>query len=301
MANKAILAGGSGFLGRALARELVRGGWQVVVLTRTPQEPGDVAWDATTLGPWADELEGAAAVVNFTGRSVNCIHTPENKRLILESRVNSVRVLGAAVARCHRPPPVWVQCATLALYGNAGDRVCDEQAPLADDFSAQVSRQWEAAFAAVAAPGLRQVVLRIGIVLGPGGGGLTPLAKLARRFLGGTVGNGRQYFSWLHLADMNGIILRALSQPEMAGAYNACAPNPVTNAEFMRALRHAVGRPWSPPAPEWAVRFGAHYFMRTDADLALTGRRCVPRRLLEEGYQFQFPELGPALRDALAE
>ncbi len=307
MPNKAVLAGGSGFLGASLARRLLASGWEAVVLTRHPAvchligdkpEPiRAVAWDGRTAGEWCRELDGAAALVNLTGRSVDCVHTPENQRLILESRVDSVRALGAALARCARPPPVWVQCASLALYGDAGDRICDEHAPGADDFSAQVCRRWEAALAEVDAPATRKVVLRIGLVLGPGGGALGPLAKLARWFLGGTVGSGRQWLSWLHHDDMNELFRQAIAESGLHGAYNACSPQPVTNAEFMRALRGALGRPWSPPAPEWAVRFGARFLLRTDADLALTGRRCVPRRLEAQGFAFRHPELRPALRD----
>jgi uncharacterized protein (TIGR01777 family) len=297
---KAVLAGGSGFLGASLADELVARGWSVVILTRRPRQSSpvrEVAWDGATIGPWTAELEDAQALVNFTGRSVNCVHTPENKRAILESRVASVRVLGEALARCRKPPLVWLQCGSLAIYGNPGDRVCDETAPTADDFSAQVCRQWEAAFAAAATTATRQVFVRIGLVLGPGGGALGPLERLTRWFLGGTVGSGRQYLSWLHQHDMNVLFLAALTDQRLSGAYNACSPNPVTNAEFMHELRRALHRPWSPPAPEWVVRFGARFLLRTDADLALTGRRCVPARLQAHGFEFKFPLLADALRD----
>jgi uncharacterized protein (TIGR01777 family) len=301
---KIVLAGGSGFLGQALGRKLAAEGWEVVVLSRHRRAGvvfREVAWDGATAGPWAAELDGADAVVNLTGRSVDCVHTAANRRLILESRVNSVRALGAALTACRRPPPVWVQCASLAIYGDAGDRICSEDAPVADDFSAQVCRQWEAALAAVPAPATRKVCLRIGLVLGPGGGALGPLAALTRWFLGGTVGTGRQYLSWLHHADMNDLFRQAIVRPELTGAYNACTANPVPNAEFMRELRGALGRPWSPPAPAWAVRFGARFLLRTDADLALTGRRCVPARLQAAGVTFKYPAVGAALRDLLAQ
>jgi uncharacterized protein (TIGR01777 family) len=164
-----------------------------------------------------------------------------------------------------------------------------------------VCRQWEAALAAAPAPATRKICLRIGLVLGPGGGALGPLAALTRWFLGGTVGTGRQYLSWLHHADMNDLFRQAIVRPELTGAYNACTANPVPNAEFMRELRGALGRPWSPPAPAWAVRFGARFLLRTDADLALTGRRCVPARLQAAGVTFKYPAVGAALRDLLAQ
>lgn len=297
---KAVLAGGRGFLGHSLAHYLAARGWQVTVLTRAPNTPGEVAWDGRSLGSWARELDGADALVNLTGRSVNCIHDEANRREILASRVDSVRVLGEAIAGCARPPPAWVQCGSLALYGDAGDRACDESAPAAGDFSARICRQWEEAFNAAPTPATRKVLLRIGLVLGPGGGALGPLVKLVRRFLGGTVGSGRQYLSWLHADDMNALFLAAMGRADLNGAYNACSPHPVTNAEFMRELRSALGRPWSPPAPEWLVRFGARFVLRTDGDLALTGRRGVPARLLAQNFPFQFPYLREALADLAA-
>jgi uncharacterized protein (TIGR01777 family) len=303
MSRHVVLAGGSGFLGQTLARELVRREYAVTILSRTPRTGGGgidyLAWDAATPGDWVHSLEGAAAVVNLAGRSVNCIHTPENRREIVTSRVNSVRAIGAAIARCARPPATLVQAGSLALYGNAGDRVCDEDAPHGKDFSAGVCEQWEAAFAETPTPRTRRVLLRVGFALGRGGGALGPLAKLARCFLGGTVGSGQQYISWLHVDDLNEMFIQAIERPDISGAYNATGPAPATNAEFMRELRRAVGRPWSPPAPEWAVRFGAHWIMRTDADLALTGRRCVPRRFLEQGFRFRYTDLSAALRDLL--
>ena len=304
MPHRIVLAGGSGFLGQALARALAARGCEVTVLSRHPRPAagsvGWVAWDGATPGEWSRTLEGADAVVNLTGRSVNCVHNERNRHEILVSRVASVHALGQALAGCRRPPAVWVQGGSLAIYGNAGDRVCTEAAPAANDFSAQVCRAWEAAFAAVPAPATRKVLFRIGIVLGRGGGGLVPLERLARRFLGGTVGSGRQHVSWLHLADMTELFVAALADRGFSGVYNATSPHPVTNAAFMRALRRAVGRPWSPPAPAWAVRIGARWFLRTDADLALTGRRAVPARLLETGFRFRFPELQPALADLFA-
>ena len=300
MHSKVILAGGRGFLGAALARHLAASGHEVVVLSRSPAEGGparQVAWDGRTDGPWRAELDGAAAVVNLTGRSVNCLPTPANRAEILASRLDSVRALGAACAAVAHPPRVWVQSSSLAIYGSPGERVCDETAPLADDFPASVCRQWEAALAAAAPAATRTVVLRIGLVLGPGGGALGPLVRLTRWFLGGTVGSGRQYLSWLHLDDMNAIFADAIGRDDWRGAYNACAPEPAANADFMRELRRAVGRPWSPPAPAWAVRLGARWLLRTDPDLALSGRRCVPARLRAQGFAFRFPALKPALAD----
>lgn len=305
MAKRVILAGGSGFLGRALAEALHRRGYDTAILSRRPSAKPDGSrwreWDGKTTGPWADELEGAAAVVNLTGRSVNCLPTTENKQEIIESRVDSVRAINAAIAQCRTPPPVIVQAGSLAIYGDAGDRVCDEQAPHGEGFSVEVCERWEAALAEAKDPRVRHVVLRIGFALGRDGGALGPLTTLARRFLGGTVGDGRQYISWLHIDDLVAMFIAGIERGDLSGVYNATGPSPVTNRDFMRDLRHAVGRPWSPPVPKWAVHIGARFIMRTDPSLALTGRRCVPRRFEDQGFVFRYRELPEALREIFSQ
>ena len=302
MKERVVIAGGSGFLGQFLAKELVRRGNDVVILSRHAKEPSAngairfLEWDGRHVGRWAESLDGARAVINLAGRSVNCRHTPENRKEIIESRVESVRAIGQGLKRCAKPPEVWIQASSLAIYGNPGDQWCDEHTPAANDFSAQVCRQWESAFTQLQTPGTRRVIFRIGFVLGKDGGALKVLANLARWGLGGAAGNGKQYISWLHLRDMNDMFLAALERPDFEGVFNATGPAPVTNREFMRELRQALHRPWSPPAPVWAVRLGA-WLMGTEGSLALTGRRCRPKRLIEKGFSFKFSELGPALAD----
>ncbi len=300
MKPRVVIAGGSGFLGQALARELIGKDYEVVVLSRGASQDSNgirhLHWDGKTSGEWADSIDGARAIVNLTGRSVNCRHTSEHRREIIDSRVNSVRVLDEAVTRCAQPPQVFVQASSLAIYGDPGDRWCDEDAPHADGFSEDVCKRWEGAFEKVDAPGLRKVVLRIGIVLDADKGALPVLARLTRFFLGGRVGNGRQYISWIHVADLTRMVVEAIERNDLSGVFNATGPYPATNAEFMRELRHALHRPWSPPVPAWATRIGA-FFMRTEPSLALTGRRCRPRRFLECGFHFEFPELRRALAD----
>lgn len=299
-AQRIVLAGGSGFLGRSLAATLVAKSYDVVVLGRAPShEVGrvhHVQWDGKTLGEWRKFLDGATAVVNLTGKSVNCRYTPENKRKIIESRVNSVNVLGQAIAKCTKPPAAFVQAGSLAIYGDPGDRWCDENAPQGEGFSADVCRRWENAFNAIAAPEMRKSILRIGFALGPDGGALEMLARLTRFFLGGTVGSGRQFTSWIHIADLNRMFLATIERADISGISNATAPNPVTNAEFMLEMRRALHRPWSPPVPALVAHIGS-WFMRTEASLALGGRRCTPKHFIELGFEFEFPELRGALQD----
>jgi uncharacterized protein (TIGR01777 family) len=303
MANKVILAGGSGFLGQAVGGKLAAAGWEVVVLSRDPR-PGalfrEVKWNAETDGAWAAELERAAALVNFAGRSISCVHTLEHSREILESRLNAVTALGKGWALAQQPPPVWVQCSATGFYGDAVDRTCDESMPSGPGFLAEVCHRWEETFAALDLPGVRRVVLRIGAVLDAEHGALPPLVNLTRRFLGGAAGNGRQYFSWIHRDDLLAIFEAVLTRPELSGTYNACAPTPVTNAEFMRELRTVLHRPWSPRVPEFAVRLAAGPLLGVDPNLALHGQRCFPQRLQAAGVAFAHPTVGGALRDLLA-
>jgi uncharacterized protein (TIGR01777 family) len=298
--RKIIVAGGTGFLGSALIPDLLRHGYTPIVLTRTPTSGPiqHVGWDAKNPGPWAEHLDRAHAIVNLVGRTVDCRKTPANKRVILESRLDSVRALAAACQRVPNPPKVWVQAATAHIYGDTADELLTDDASTGVGFAPDVGRAWESALLSAPLPDIRKVLLRISFVLGQSGGPLRILSRLARLGLGGTVGSGRQYMSWLHVADLNAMILRALATPTMAGTYNATSPHPVTNAEFMHDLRRAVHRPWSPPVPAPVVRLGS-LLLRTDPELALLGRRVLPTRLQSECFTFQFPTLPEALADLL--
>ena len=192
---------------------------------------------------------------------------------------------------------MWVQASAVGIYGNAGNALCDESAPHGNDFMANVCEQWEAAFRAALTPNTRRVVLRFGVVLGREGGALPMLASLARWGLGGTVGSGRQYMSWIHRDDLVSIVERAITT-QMSGPYNASNHVPETNAAFMKRLRSAVHRPWSPPAPAFAVKIGA-YIIGTEPSIALHGQRCVPRRLDEEAFAFAHEDLGQTLSSLL--
>jgi uncharacterized protein (TIGR01777 family) len=212
----------------------------------------------------------------------------------MASRVDSVRVLGEALRTLKDPPSVWIQSSSLAIYGDSGDAIRDENSPHGSGFSSEVCQAWESAFSEALPLHTRGVVLRIGFVLGEEGGALGTLGWLTKMFLGSAVGSGRQYISWLHLRDMNRIFKLAIEKDELAGAFNATGPNPATNAAFMASLRGALHRPWIPPVPAPFVKIGT-FLMRTEAELALTGRRCVPRRLEEAGFEFEFPDLDVAL------
>jgi uncharacterized protein (TIGR01777 family) len=300
--SKIILAGGSGFLGQALGRALAAEGWEIVVLSRNPRDGAafrEVLWNGETGGAWAAELTGAAALVNLAGRSINCVHSLENSREILDSRLNALKALAKGYARAKTPPPVWVQCSATGYYGNAGDRFCEETLAPGPGFLAEVCRRWEEAFAALDLPEVRRVVLRLGPVLDRKTGPFPAMLGLTKKFIGGAAGSGRQFISWIHREDAVAAFVAAITRPEIAGVYNVCAPGAVTNAEFMRELRAAVGRPWCPPAPEFVVRFVAEHQFKTDGNLALHGQRGTPQKLLATGFRFKHPAVGPAIRDLL--
>lgn len=300
-AGRIVVAGGTGFLGQSLARHLDSLGCEIVLLSRhrPPAESRwhHAIWDARRLGDWARHLEGAAALVNLTGRTVDCIKTPEHCDEILRSRVESTEVLGQALRGVAKPPPVWVQMATAHRYGDPPEVRIDEDSAFGFGLAPFVGAAWEEAYARSAPPGMRQVILRTSFVLGRDGGAMRHLARLARAGLGGKVGDGRQGISWIHEADMNRIFARAIADERMHGAYIVTAPNPVSNAEFMRALRRAIGMPIGLPAAAWMVRIAAPLLLRTDPELALYGRYCVSRRLREEGFEFQFNDVATALGD----
>lgn len=297
---RVVIAGGSGYLGTNLARTLAQNGADVVVLSRQePRSSGNVRhvrWDGRTLGDWARELEGAGALVNLVGRSVDCIKTPDHCDEILRSRVEATRVLGDALRGCTTPPKIWVQMSTAHIVGDPPSAVCDEHSPAGYGLAPHVGLAWETAFDEAIRPAMRGVVLRTSFVLGRTGGALVKLGRLARLGLGGTIGHGTQGMSWIHERDMDRLFLRAIEDDSMSGVYMATAPNPVSNAEFMRTLRSAVGMPIGLPAFGWMVRLAAPLVLRTDPELALYGRYCVSARLREEGFDFEYPDLESALR-----
>ncbi|MGH7952470.1 MAG: TIGR01777 family oxidoreductase, partial [Limisphaerales bacterium] len=298
--KRIVLAGGSGFIGSALATEWLTRNCEVIVLTRSPVERKDgvkeIAWNAEHIGEWIQFLDGVDAVVNLTGKNINCPHTPENVRELTASRVNSVRAIAAALEHVKQPPRVWVQASAIGFYGDQKEKICNENSPDGSDALAEICRQWENAFNSAKSPKTRKVLLRIGFVLGKTGGALPVLAKLTKWFLGGRAGDGKQFISWIHLNDLTRMFIEGVERENLSGTFNAVAPNPVTNRNFMRELRRALHRPWSPPAPGWAVKFGSR-LMKSEPSLALAGCRVAPKRFLESGFKFQFAELRGALKN----
>jgi hypothetical protein len=309
--GKIVIAGGSGFLGQILAKYFLAKGRDVVVLTRNPKANDaaarQVQWDATTAGEWAHELEGADAVINLTGRTVNCRYNAQNRREILESRVNSTRAMGEAIRQCAKPPRVWLNASTATIYKHTFGPAHDENGEIGataearDEFSIEVARAWEKALEEAMVPGVRKAALRAAMVLGTGKNSVFPtLQRLARLGLGGRMGSGRQFVSWIHERDFCRAIEWILEHDELSGPVSVAAPNPVTNAEMMRALREAVGAPFGLPAFEWMLEIGA-VVMRTEVELMIKSRRVIPERLLETGFRFEFNTIGHAFENLAKE
>lgn len=304
-----VIAGGSGSLGRALTAALVRRGLEVVVLTRSPRPAArrggarDVHWDARTVGTWAEELGGeGTAVVNLAGRLVDARPTPENIADLTRSRVESTRALVEASRRLDRPVSRWVQASTTAIWSDAGEQRLDEESPLPVGLPQMtgVAEPWERA--AAGAHTDHQVVLRTGIVLEADTPALERLLLLSRCGLGGPVGTGRQWVSWIHVEDWVRIVLAALGidAPTLpAGVIVASAPHPVRNTELMRVLRRAVGRRIGLPTSAPVLRAGA-VLLRTDPALGLTGRHATSHVLEATGFGFRYPHLEDAVAELLA-
>ena len=302
-----VIAGGSGFLGVSLANYLLENNARVSVLSRSPSKAQGnwdwKQWDGRTLDDWWKVLDGADGVINLAGRTVDCIKTPETCDEIIRSRVESTRTLGQALKQCSQPPRVWVQMSTAHIYGDPPKTLCEEDSALGYGLAPEVGKAWEAALHESCLPTQRTVLLRTSFVIGKdrgaGGGALSKLKMLTRFGLGGTVGSGKQGMSWIHELDMNRIVLLALVDGSTSGVYIASSPHPLEQKEFMRLLRKCLRMPIGLPATELMVRFGAKFVLRTDPELALYGRYVAPRRLLDTGFDFKFPELDAALRDLL--
>jgi uncharacterized protein (TIGR01777 family) len=298
--NKIVITGGSGFLGVNLAQALVESDYQVCIISRNPPKTNGgwkfAKWDAQSLGEWVTELEGATAIVNLAGRSVDCIKTPDNCDEILRSRVETTQLIGQAIRQIKTPPSTWIQMSTAHIYGDPPKIVCTEGSAFGYGLAPFVGRAWEKAFEEGVLSDMRQVVLRTSFVLGRNGGALPRLAFVARLGLGGKVGHGNQGISWLHEEDMNRLFIHAIEDDKMKGVYIATAPNPVSNAEFMGELRKALGMPIGLPAMAWMVKVGAPMLLKTDPELALYGRYCISRRLAEEGFEFKYPTIEAALQ-----
>lgn len=304
---KIVIPGGTGQVGGILDRALTAAGHDVTILTRRPTQARDVQWDGRTLGAWAREIDGSDLVVNLAGRSVSCRYTAANLRAMMDSRVDSARVVGQAIAAADRPPRVWLQMSTATVYAHtfgaandeAGGEIGGSEPGVPDywSYSVEIAKAWERAQEEAAMPHTRKVALRAAMVMSPDRGGVFDvLLRMARLGLGGPVAGGGQYISWIHARDFVRAIEFLAERADLAGPVNLAAPEPLPQRVVMRTLRAAWGIPIGLPATKWMAEIGA-FAIRSDTELLLKSRRVVPGRLLDAGFTFDHPTWSGAVED----
>jgi uncharacterized protein (TIGR01777 family) len=308
---KIVIPGGTGQVGGLLRRTLLAQGHDVVVLSRKPSEVEagieHRMWDGRTLGDWVHSIAGADAVINLAGRSVSCRYTEANKRQMMDSRVDSARVVGQAIAAADNPPKVWLQMSTATIYADRRDGSHDEtggtiggdepNVPGYWEFSVRIAKKWEAAQLEVELPRTRRVALRSAMVMTPDRGGVfDALSLIARVGLGGPVAGGGQFVSWIHGADFVRAVSFLLARDDLSGPVNLAAPDPLAQAELMRTLRRAWGRRIGMPATARMASVGA-WLLGSDPELLLKSRSVVPGRLADAGFTFTYPTWPAAARD----
>ena len=304
-----VITGGSGQLGQILARHFHGRRFEVTTVARHQQPAvwSTIAWDGIHSGAWAKAIGGADVVINLAGRSVNCRYNRANRLEIMQSRILTTRLVGDAIARASRPPGLWMNASSATIYRHALDRPMDDvdgeiggnepHLPSTWRFSYDVATSWERAFFAAQTPGTRKVALRSSMIMSPDKGGvLDTLLSLVRLGLGGSAASGRQFMSWIHDADFVRAIEFLIGNDDLDGCINITSPNPLPNRDFMAGLRRAYGAPIGLPATKWMLEVGA-VFQRTETELILKSRRVVPRRLVDAGFDFQFPLWAPAAGD----
>ncbi|MCX4834681.1 MULTISPECIES: epimerase [unclassified Streptomyces] len=304
---KIVLPGGTGQVGGVLRRALTAAGHEVVVLTRRPVRDGEVQWDGRTLGPWAEVVDGSDVIINLAGRSVSCRYTNENLRAMMDSRVDSARVVGQAIAAARKPPRIWLQMSTATIYAHRFDAPNDEASgaiggaepgvPGYWAYSVEIAKNWEREQERAATPQTRKVALRSAMVMSPDRGGVFDyLLWLARLGLGGPVAGGAQYVSWIHDRDFVRAVEFLIGRDDISGAVNLAAPGPLPQREFMRVLRAAWGVRVGLPATRWMAEVGA-LALRSDTELLLKSRRVVPGRLRDAGFTFDHGAWAEAAAD----
>lgn len=307
---KIVIPGGTGQVGGFLHRALTAAGHEVVVLTRNPVRDSDVRWDGKTPGPWAKVIDGSDAVINLAGRSVSCRYTQANLQAMMDSRVDSARVVGEAIAAVERPPRVWLQMSTATIYAHRFDAPNDEATGIIGGtetgvpdywaYSIEIAENWEREQARAVTPHTRKVALRSAMVMSPDLGGVFDvLLRLARLGLGGPVAGGEQYVSWIHDHDFVRAVEFLIEKVDLTGPVNLAAPAPLPQREFMRAVRTAWGVPLGLPATRWMAQLGA-FALRTDTELLLKSRRVTPGRLLDAGFTFDHDEWPRAAADLVS-
>ena len=306
---KVVIPGGTGQVGTVLARAFHSDGHDVVVLSRKAVDlPWRIVeWNGRTLGDWAKDVEGADVVINLAGRSVNCRYHKANRQQMMDSRVDSTRIVGEAIAEAKNPPKVWLQASTATIYAHRYDEPNDDvngilgghepDAPDTWNFSIDVATAWERVTNEAYTPNTRKILMRSAMIMSPDRGGIfDTMLALVRLGLGGTAADGRQYISWIHDLDFIRSVYWLIEHEELSGPINLAAPEPLPNKEFMRVVCKAWGQPIGLPATSWMLELGA-FLMQSETELILKSRRVVPKILTDSGFHFEFPTWEAAAGD----
>jgi uncharacterized protein len=292
--KKLIIAAGTGFLGNVLTQHFNNKFEEIVILTRGKSEIKNqikyVNWDAKSIAGWEKELENADVLINLTGKSVDCRYTETNKAEILASRIDSTKILNEAILQCENPPKHFINSSTATIYSHSEDKEMDEYTgEIGNDFSMNVAKSWEKTFYEVETPNTLKTAIRTSIVLGKNGGAFVPLKKLTQLGLGGKNGNGKQFISWIHEKDFAKAI-EFIIEKELSGSINFVSPKPIRNEVFMKKLQKAIGIPFGLPISRPILELGAK-IIKTETELVLKSRNVVPKRLTENGFEFEFGDL----------
>jgi uncharacterized protein (TIGR01777 family) len=301
--KKIVIAGGTGFIGQALAAFFGKDNEVVILSRHIPSSPQTadgyrirhLHWDGLRVEKhWAAAIDGCDMVINLAGKSVNCRYTRKNKQEIFDSRTDSTRAIGLAIRDAVVPPKVWINAASATIYRHAEDRPQDEYTgETGAGFSVAVCKKWEQVFDEQRTPFTRKIALRIAITLGPGGL-IVPYLRLLKFWLGGRQGSGRQMYSWVHIEDLCRAVQWLYQRPKMEGTYNVCSPKPVSNDQFMRSLRKATGHRIGLPAFTWMLKIGAQ-LIGTETELILKSRWVLPTKLQDAGFVFRYPDIQDAV------
>jgi hypothetical protein len=291
-----LIAGGSGFLGQELAKFFSNKGHEVKILGRGVQKSEFelIKWDAKHLGDWIAEIEWADVLINMTGKSVNCRYTEKAKKEILNSRIDSTRILCKALSKVENPPKIWINSSSASTYVHSeSQQMTEDEGIIGDDFSMNVCRAWEAEFFKCNLNHTRRVATRTSIVLGKSGGAYPIMKKLVKWGLGGRQGNGKQFISWIHITDFCRVIEYIIENQGIVGAVNVTHPTPVRNEEFMRLLRKRHKRKIGLSQSRSLLEFGAK-LIGTETEMVMKSRNVIPERLLESGFKFNYLDVEAA-------
>jgi hypothetical protein len=294
MDKKIIIAGATGFTGDYLTKKFTSLGYKVIIISR---QKDHINWNDTTAITTA--LENSEMLINLAGKSVDCRYNEKNKKEIYDSRINTTKILGDAILKCKNPPEIWINSSTATIYRHAQDRPMTESTgEIGSGFSVNVATNWEKTFFGFNLPAIRQVALRMAIVLGKNGGVLKPLKNLVRFGIGGKQGSGNQMFSWIHIDDLFNIITFIQTHNELSGVFNTAAPNPVNNKTLMQLLKMNMGVKIGLPIPRWLLQIGA-VIIKTETELILKSRWVIPEQLLNAGFKFTYSNMDEALKNIL--